>query len=291
MGNHYIRFEPLHILKADITLCFSAFRLYIEPYACNQNKKQPISSNSRGNLHGPGSKRDPMIPWETIDQARVPGYDNDLTLRKRGTEFSIRTSETELMNSRVHGSEDALAELAIERLNHRPNLNILIGGLGMGYTLAAALKHLSNDSRITVSELIPAVIQWNRDYLGNLSGMPLNHPNVSVVQEDVADTIHREASFWDAILLDVDNGPEGLTRKTNDRLYSTSGLKKARQALRSGGILAVWSAGPDSIFTQRLKQCRFFVQEISVRARKPGKGSHHTIWLAQKSEDSHSEKA
>ncbi|MFH2090778.1 MAG: hypothetical protein ABIJ31_00250 [Pseudomonadota bacterium] len=223
-----------------------------------------------------------MIPWKTIDKAIIPGQKSDVTLRKRGSEFSIRTIETELMNSRVHGSEETLAELACRQLNHKPDLNILVGGLGMGYTLAAALEQSAHDSRITVSELIPAVVQWNKDHLGHLAGFPLNDPRVTIQQEDVADTIRRTESAWDAILLDVDNGPEGLTQKVNDRLYSSTGLKKAFWALCSGGVLAVWSSKPDPAFTARLNQCKFNTRTVDVRARKTGKGSTHTIWLAQK---------
>ncbi|MFH2058166.1 MAG: hypothetical protein ABIJ59_04635 [Pseudomonadota bacterium] len=223
-----------------------------------------------------------MIPWETIDQARIPGQESKITLRKRGTEFSIRTIETELMNSRVHGSEEALAELACRCLDHKSGLKILIGGLGMGYTLAAALAHSAPDSLITVSELIPAVIRWNREHLGHLAGMPLDNPRVSIKQEDVADTIKTQRSAWDAILLDVDNGPDGLTQKANNRLYNTIGLQKAFSALSPGGILAIWSSKPDPAFTARLKRCRFKTQAIDVRARENKKGSTHTIWLAQR---------
>jgi spermidine synthase len=230
----------------------------------------------------PDKKKRQMIPWETIDQAGIPGRNGYLVLRKRGTEYSIRTPETELMNSRVHGSEDELARKACERLNHKPGLTILIGGLGMGYTLAAALEETGPDCRITVAELIPAVITWNKKYLGHLAGKPLNDPRVLIRQEDVADTISAEKKSFDAILLDVDNGPEGLTQKANNRLYTTAGLKKAHQALGPGGILAVWSAKTDPAFTRRLKQCKFNTRTIGVRARKSGKGSRHTIWLAQK---------
>ncbi len=223
-----------------------------------------------------------MIPWETIDQTGIPGQDGYLVLRKRGTEFSIRTAETELMNSRVHGSEDELARMACTRLTHKPDLKILIGGLGMGYTLAAALEEAGPDCLITVAELIPAVVTWNKKYLGHLAQNPLDDPRVRIKQEDVADIISAEKKSFDAILLDVDNGPEGLTRKTNDRLYTITGLKQAFQALHPGGILSVWSAGTDPAFTRRLNQCGFNTQLIGVRARKSGKGSRHTIWLARK---------
>lgn len=223
-----------------------------------------------------------MIPWEEIERAEVPGGEEEVILRKRGTEFSIRVAATELMNSRIHGSEDALAELTCSRISRKPGRRILIGGLGMGYTLAAALQHSDDDSLITVAELIPAVIRWNREHLGHLAGNPLADGRVFVRQEDVAKTITREKSIWDAIILDVDNGPDGLTRKVNDRLYGLSGLKNAFLALRNGGVLSIWSSGKDEQFTSRLKQCRFQTEIVTVRARKPGKGARHTIWLATK---------
>ena len=152
----------------------------------------------------------------------------------------------------------------------------------MGYTLAAALQHSGDDSLITIAELIPAVIRWNREHLGHLAGNPLADGRVFVRQEDVAETITREKSIWDAIILDVDNGPDGITRKVNDRLYGMSGLKNAFLALRTGGVLSIWSSGTDEQFTSRLKQCRFQTEIVTVRARKPGKGARHTIWLATK---------
>lgn len=223
-----------------------------------------------------------MIPWEEIDRAEVPGHEGEVTLLKRGTEFSIRTAGTELMNSRLHGSEGALAELTCSRIKRKSGLRILIGGLGMGYTLAAALEQSEPDTLITVSELIPAVVRWNREHLGHLAGMPLDDPRVSVEEEDVVETIRKRKSAWDAILLDVDNGPDGLTRKANDRLYGRSGLKTSFSALRPGGILAVWSSGADEAFTRRLKQGGFQTETVTVPARKPGKGGRHTIWLAGK---------
>ncbi|MCD4719140.1 MAG: hypothetical protein K8S13_04675 [Desulfobacula sp.] len=223
-----------------------------------------------------------MIPWEEIDRAKVPGHEGEIILLKRGSEFSIRTAGTELMNSRVHGSEDALAELTCRRIKQKSDIRILIGGLGMGYTLAATLEQSRPNTRIIVSELIPAVVRWNRKHLGHLARMPLDDSRVSVRKEDVANIIREKKSFWDAILLDVDNGPEGLTRKANDRLYSKSGLRTSFFALCPGGILAVWSSKEDQAFARRLKQCGFTTETITVRARKSGKGSRHTIWLAKK---------
>ena len=152
----------------------------------------------------------------------------------------------------------------------------------MGYTLAAALENSEPNTRITVSELIPAVVRWNRESLGHLAGMPLDDSRVSVEEEDVGETIRKRKFIWDAILLDVDNGPDGLARKANDRLYGRAGLRASFSALRPGGILAVWSSGSDEAFTRRLKQCGFQTETITVRARKSGKGGRHIIWLAGK---------
>jgi len=223
-----------------------------------------------------------VIPWEEIDRAKVPGHVGEVTLMKRGSEFSIRIAGAELMNSRFHGSEDALAELTCSRIKRKSGLRILIGGLGMGYTLAAALGKSEPDSRITVTELIPAVVRWNREHLGHLAGMPIYDPRVSVQEEDVGETIRKKKSAWDAILLDVDNGPEGFTRQANDRLYDRSGLETSFSALRPGGILSVWSAASSQAFTRRLTRCGFQVETVTVRARKPGKGARHTIWIAEK---------
>ena len=223
-----------------------------------------------------------MIPWEEIDRAEIPEHEGEVKLLKRGLEFSIRTGGTELMNSRLHGSERALAELTCRRIKRKSGLRILVGGLGMGYTLAAALDQSKSDALVTVSELIPAVVKWNREHLGHLTGTPLNDPRVCVEEEDVAETIRRRKSAWDAILLDVDNGPAGLTRKANDRLYGSSGLRMSFSALRPGGILGVWSSGSDEAFTHRLKQCGFETETLTVWARKRGKGGRHIIWLAAK---------
>lgn len=225
-----------------------------------------------------------MIAWETMGRAGIPGQKEDIILQKRGAEFSIRIAGTELMNSRVHGSEDELARLTCQRIGNKPGLNILIGGLGMGFTLAAALEHTGAGARITVSELIPAVIQWNREFLGHLAKNPLDDPRVDVKPEDVAKTIRDRTSFWDAVLLDVDNGPEALTHKGNCQLYNRSGLKASFAALRPGGILSIWSAGDDEDFTLRLKQCGFLTEKKTVRARNSQKGGRHVLWLAQKPE-------
>jgi spermidine synthase len=221
-----------------------------------------------------------MIPWEFIDSSQVPGTSGELRLYRRGREYSIMVNGGELMNSRAHGSEDALAELACARIAAGPSPRILIGGLGMGYTTAAALRRLGPDALITVAELVPAVVEWNRGPLSDLAGHPLQDSRVTVREIDVARILKTERRAYDAILLDVDNGPEAMTRKGNEWLYSRAGLDAAFAALRPAGVLAVWSAGPDQTFSKRLEQAGFAVDEVRVRARGPGKGERHTIWLA-----------
>jgi spermidine synthase len=224
-----------------------------------------------------------MVPWEFLDSAPVPGSKAELRLYKRGGEFSIRLGRYELMNSRVHGSEDALAELACARVADRPHPHVLIGGLGMGYTTAAALRQLRADGQLVVAELVPAVVKWNRGPLADLAGRPLQNDRVTVRELDVAQILKVEHQTYDAILLDVDNGPEGLTRKDNDWLYSPAGLAAAFTTLRPAGVLAVWSASPNRAFAQRLRDAGFEVDEVHVRSRGPAKGSRHTIWLAGRS--------
>ncbi len=223
-----------------------------------------------------------MIPWVLLDSAQVPGNGGELRLYQRDTEMSISiVGRGELMNSRVHGSEDALAEQACARLIGCAAPRLLIGGLGMGFTVASALRHAGEKAQIVVAELVPAVVKWNRGVLGEHAGHPLQDPRVTVRELDVARILKAEQSAYDAILLDVDNGPEGLTRKENDWLYSENGLNAAYAALRPQGVLAVWSAGPDPQFTQRLRKVGFEVEELRVRARGK-KGSRHLIWFARR---------
>lgn len=204
-----------------------------------------------------------------------------MKLYQRAHEYSISVNNEELMNSRMHGSEEALAELACKRVTNRKQARVLVGGLGMGFTLAAALEHLNADGEVVVAELVPAVVRWNRDYLGHLAGRPLDDIRVAAREKDVGLVIQEQDEAYDAILLDVDNGPDGLTHQGNDRLYSRKGLERAKKALRPGGILAVWSAEPDKAFTKRLRGCGFAIEEVTVRARGR-KGRRHTIWLAEK---------
>ncbi len=221
-----------------------------------------------------------MIPWQLLDSAPVPGEGGELRLYRRGGEFSIRVDGAELMNSRVHGSEDALAKLACARIASLPAPRVLIGGLGMGYTLAAALNRLGTESRVEVAELVPAVVAWNRGALAELAGRPLADGRVTVRECDVAEMLRTEQRAYDAILLDVDNGPRGLTRKGNDRLYTRSGLAAISAALRPGGVFALWSASPERAFGELLRNAGFAVDEERIRARGPRGGGYHTIWIA-----------
>ena len=223
-----------------------------------------------------------MIPWSLIDTAPVPGGRSTLRLMRRGAEFSIRVDDNELMNSRLGGSEQALATLTCERLKGRAGAQVLIGGLGMGFTLRAALSVLGQDAGIIVAELAPAVVAWARGPMAGVFGASLTDLRVNIREVDVGLLIGAGAARYDAILLDVDNGPDGLTRQANDALYSASGLRAARAALRPGGVLAVWSSGPDAEFTKRLRTAGFAVEEKFVRANGKRGGARHVIWLAAK---------
>jgi spermidine synthase len=220
-----------------------------------------------------------LIPWSQIDSATMPDGGGELRLMRRGAEFSIMAGRLELMNSRLRHSEEALATLACERLRDRKQPCVLIGGLGMGFTLRAALAGFGPKARLVVAELVPAVVAWARGPLAEIFGTSLADPRVEIREEDVAQAIRRAPASYDAILLDVDNGPAGLTRKANDRLYGNRGLGAARTALRPGGVLAVWSSAPDAKFTERLGKAGFVVEEIPVRANGR-RGARHLIWMA-----------
>jgi spermidine synthase len=225
-----------------------------------------------------------VIPWSLIDTAHVPGEGGELRLMRRGAEFSIRLAHNELMNSRRGGSEAALATMACERIRARPRPRILIGGLGMGFTLRAALAVLGAQARIVVAELVPAVSAWARGPMAEVFGDSLSDPRVRVRDGDVVQLIRRDPSAFDAILLDVDNGPAGLTRTANDGLYDLKGLSAAQAALRPGGVLAVWSSGPDRNFTRRLRKTGFAVDEVLVRAKGARGGARHVIWIATRAD-------
>ena len=223
-----------------------------------------------------------MIPWEKLDTTRIPGTDGELRLMRRGTEFSIKLGTNELMNSRLSGSEAALATLAAKKIESVKNPHLLIGGLGMGFTLRAALGVLGSKAQIVVAELVPAVVAWARGPMAEIFGDSLNDKRVSIREKDVTEIIRSSPATFDAILLDVDNGPEGLTRQANDGLYDSSGLKAAHTALRPNGVLAVWSSGPNPAFAKRLRSAGFDVNEVNVRATGRGGGARHVIWIAVK---------
>ena len=220
-----------------------------------------------------------MKPWIQLDSAQMPDEGGELRLMRRDAEFSIMAGAIELMNSRLSGSEEALATLAWERLAGRAAPRVLIGGLGMGFTLRAALAVLPRDAQVTVAELVPAVVAWARGPLAGVFAGCLEDPRVKIHQGDVGPLIAAEASRWDAILLDVDNGPEGLTRRANDALYDLAGLARTRAALTRGGVLAVWSSAPDEGFTRRMRRSGLITEVLRVPARKGGRGARHVIWL------------
>ncbi len=219
-----------------------------------------------------------MIPFKLLDSASDHG--SSMRLYQRGDEFSIRVDKCgELMNSRLHNSEDVLAELACAHLTARASPHVLVGGLGMGFTLRAALSHVGPRAHVVVSELMPAVVRWNREYLGTLAGYPLNDERVLVLEQDVARVMQEHRKAFDAIMLDVDNGPDAFTRDDNDALYGFRGLNNAYEALKPGGVLTVWSAAPDTAFTQRMMKVGFDVEQRRVRAHASQRGNRHTIWI------------
>jgi spermidine synthase len=219
-----------------------------------------------------------VLPWIELGRAAVP--EGELVLSRRGDEYAIRLRGAELMNSRMHHSEERLATLGCEGLREKAGARVLIGGLGMGFTTRAALDVLPADAKVTVAELVPAVVEWNRGPLAPLAGHPLDDPRVEVVIEDVRMVIGEADEELDAILLDVDNGPDAFTAPSNAALYGVAGLKRARRALVSGGVLGVWSVEDDRAFTGRLTGVGFAVEQHRVPAR-PGSGVRHVLWIAR----------
>lgn len=224
-----------------------------------------------------------MNDWVHLDTGLVPGGGKSLALMQRGQEFSIVVGTIELMNSTRGTSEEALASLTCARLADRPAPRVLIGGLGMGFTLRAALRGLGPDARIVVAELVPSVTAWARGPLAPVFAGCLEDRRVELREADVNRLIQSQAGGWDAILLDVDNGPEGLMRRGNDRLYDEWGVKRAEWALKPGGTLAVWSGTPDRKFKARLQRRGFAVEEIRMPA-SGSSGPRHVIWLATRPE-------
>lgn len=222
-----------------------------------------------------------MKPRELIASAKVP-CGAELRLVRHAGDHIIMAGNIELMSSRVGGSEEALATLTCDRLRKGVAPHLLIGGYGMGFTLRAALAKLDAKARITVAELVPEIIDWARGPMADLTAGCLDDPRVRLLQGDVAAEIATSTKTYDAILLDVDNGPSGLSRPANDSLYSMKGLGFAKAALKPGGILAIWSATPDAGFTRRLQTSGYKTEEVTVRARSNGKGPRHTIWFAKR---------
>jgi spermidine synthase len=219
-----------------------------------------------------------MIPWKLLDRTPVPGG-GELTLFVRDQEYSIRVGAIELMNSRVYAREDALSKLGCERIAGRKKARVLIGGLGMGLALATALDNVGKDAEVVIAELVPGVVRWNREVFGHLAGHPLRDRRVTLREMDVGRVIREGRGQFDAVLLDVDNGPEGLTRRSNDSLYGDAGIASALAALRPDGVLGYWSAGADRAFLRRLRRAATTVDEVEVGSRSKHKGARHTLWF------------
>ena len=224
-----------------------------------------------------------MKPWQLLGRAQTPGGGAEIVLYRRDSEFSLKADNRELMNSRVHGSEEALSRLGCQNLAKRPSARVLIGGLGMGYSLRTALDVLGEDAQVVVAELVPAVVEWNRGVLADLAGRPLEDGRTELHEADVVQLIKAARADYDAILLDIENGAEAMVRKGNNWLYSLPGLTATYAALRRGGVLAMWSAGPQPAFVKRLRRAGFEVDEVKVRARSGSSrkgGGHHIVWIA-----------
>ncbi len=221
-----------------------------------------------------------MIPWEQLDRAEAPGG-VVITLVRHGTDYVIRFDGQELMSSRMHASEDALGARGCDGLKARRGARVLVGGMGLGYTARAALDALGRDARLDIAEIVPAVVRWNRTELSHLAGHPLRDPRVTVLEDDVRDVIAAAHARYDAILLDVDNGPDAFVVGSNEGLYTEAGLRHAARALREGGTYGVWSVADDPRFTSRLRAAGFEVRTEHVRARG-ARGRFHQLWLARR---------
>jgi spermidine synthase len=223
-----------------------------------------------------------LLPLEILGETATPDG-ADLKLTRRSNEYIILANGKTLMSSRMHGSEEALATFACRKLRTAESPCVLIGGLGMGFTLRAVLDLLPSGAKVVVAELSPAVVEWNRGPLGPLAQHPLKDKRVRIEVGNVANSIGSRHSYFDAVLLDVDNGPAAFTTPQNSMLYDDRGLAAIRTALKSGGVLAIWSAREDRKFEQRLRYVGFVGRVERVRARLKKGGPHHIIFLAQKS--------
>ncbi len=223
-----------------------------------------------------------MIPRILIDKAATPGGGKELRLYQHDKDFIIVAGNLELMSSRAHASEDEVAKLAMQKVAGEFAPRVLIGGLGMGFTLRAALDVLPKKVDVYVAEIVPAVVKWNQGVLAHLAGKPLEDKRVTVHEVDAAELIEDAGNGYNAIVLDLDNGPQGLSLESNDWFYSFKGLKVVMAALRPKGVLGIWSAGPDARLSACLKDVGFAVEEVRARARPGGKGAHHHLWIAVK---------
>lgn len=222
-----------------------------------------------------------VVPWTLLDRVPAGAHHGAVSLHRRGDEYSIRVDGQELMNSRRHGSEEAMAQFACAALGRMEQPRVMVGGLGMGFTLAASNRCLPADATIDVVELVAAVVTWNRGTLGDVAGRPLSDARVQVHHADVRDVLGAAHARYDAVLLDVDNGPDAFTQPANQWLYGRAGLARIRGALRRGGVLSVWSARPDARFTARLREADFETTTHRVGARGAAGGGQHTVWIAK----------
>jgi spermidine synthase len=219
-----------------------------------------------------------MLQWATVETARVADG-SEFVLARDGEDWVVRVGQRVLMSNRMHDSEEALADEAFARVDDPRT--VLVGGLGLGYTLRAVLDSVSEDTEVTVAELVPELVEWNRKYLGELNDNPLDDPRCNVVVGDVYDTIKRSPRKFDVILLDVDNGPQALAQAKNQRLYGIPGVRACHAALRPEGVVAVWSAGPNARYERRLESESFDVEVLRVAARA-GSRPMHVLFLAKR---------
>ncbi len=222
-----------------------------------------------------------MLPWQQIDAATAPDG-TELVLRRRGHEYLILAGGYDLMSSEDEASSKALAELGCAHIDRTKPARVLVGGLGMGYTLRAALDLIGPDATVEVAELVPAIAEWNRDPLAELAQEPLDDRRAVLHIGDVGDHVRAGDGCYDAILLDVDNGPDALAHPQNEALYGERGLTEAWAALRPGGVLGIWSFSDDARFTERLERKGFAVKVNRVSASRKGRGRHHYVWVARR---------
>jgi spermidine synthase len=220
-----------------------------------------------------------MKPYEKLAEARTPNG-TVLALYRHDGAYLIRADGVELMSTRRHLSEDRLAEVACAPIRDRSNARVLIGGLGLGFTLRAALREMREDAEVVVAELLAEVIEWNTDPRFELSAEAMRDPRVSVVQGDVVDVLRANASGFDAIMLDTDNGPDGMLMSENTRLYSRVGIGDTIAALRPGGLVVYWSVGDDRKFAGALRAAGLTVETLHVRAHDTA-GPMHTLYVAR----------